>query len=254
MKDNDISVEGPPPIVVPPVRLDSLSRERLEEMADAGAEIVDCIRVLARSKDNLVSEVLHGEPDFVQWVHYPKGDVYDPASASQYYYHAHPPGERPEEHGHFHTFLRPRGMPEGVRPAPVPDYAAPDDPDDALSHLVAFSMNEYGLPIALFTTNRWVTGETWYSADDVVGMLDRFEIDLARPGSWPVNRWITAMFSLFRPQITALIGARDDAVAAWTPAEPGLSVYEDRLLEVTSQMPVSIDDQIAAVAAALERA
>lgn len=48
--------------------------------------------------------------------HYPKGDVYDAETASQYYYHAH----RPEagEHSHFHTFIRAKGIPRTAKPAP----------------------------------------------------------------------------------------------------------------------------------------
>ena len=55
---------------------------------------------------------------------------------------------------------------------------------DKISHLVAISMDKWGLPIGLFTTNRWVTAENWYEAADVVAMLDCFDIDLmpAPPG------------------------------------------------------------------------
>ena len=48
-------------------------------------------------------------------------------------------------------------------------------------------MDSTGLPIRLLSTNRWVTGEAWYRADDVCKLLDLFEIDHAQP-SWPVNR------------------------------------------------------------------
>src|SRR3546814_19755031 len=54
------------------------------------------------------------------------------------------------EHGHCHTFVRPKGMPPGVRPAPLPGFAAPADPNDALSHLVAIAMTPGGLPFRLF--------------------------------------------------------------------------------------------------------
>ena len=61
-------------------------------------------------------------------------------------------------------------------------------------------MDPTGLPIRLFSANRWVTGEAWYRADDVCKLLDLFEIDHAQP-SWPVNRWITAVLRLFHPQV-----------------------------------------------------
>lgn len=90
----------------------------------------------------------------------------------------------------------------------LPDYEQPADTNDDLSHLIAVSMYPSGLPFRLFSTNRWVTGETWYRADDVCKLINLFDIDHAQP-SWPVNRWITAMLKLFHPQIVELIRARD---------------------------------------------
>jgi Domain of unknown function (DUF6969) len=232
---------------------DALPLPMLETMAGAGDEVVECVRVLAKTGDNLVGELLRAEDKFFEWDHYPKGDVYDPETHAQYYYHAHPADDRVGEHGHFHTFLRPGGMPNGVTPAPLPDYTTPADANDALSHLVAISMDKYGLPIKLFTTNRWVTGETWYRAPDVVAMLDRFEMDLAQP-SWPVNRWLTAMVRLFRPQIASLLEERDRTLAAWQARRPKANPFEDRGLEVTSHLEISVDGQIRAVRAALKRA
>ena len=210
----------------------ALPRERLDAMARAGDDVYECHRVLANTGDNIVGELLRDVETFYEWNHYPDGDVYDPTSQAQYYYHAHPQELRGGEHGHFHTFMRPLGMPKGVAPAPVADFAPPEGENDALSHLIGISMDRYGVPIRLFTTNRWVTGETWYVATDVERMLDGFVIDHARP-SWPVNRWVSGMVCLFRPQIAALLHARDAVVAAWVEGHPDGNVYEDRDLEVT---------------------
>ncbi|MBZ0324749.1 MAG: hypothetical protein K8F57_00985, partial [Alphaproteobacteria bacterium] len=65
-----------------------LTRERLAEMAEAGAEILECYRVLAKTGDNIVGEILRGQGGFVELNHYPDGDVYDSDSGAQYYYHA----------------------------------------------------------------------------------------------------------------------------------------------------------------------
>jgi hypothetical protein len=233
--------------------LSAVADARLAEMRVAGRTVAEVERVLAKTGDTLVGDVLRGQGTFYEWDHYPAGDVYDPASHAQYYYHAHAAGERFEgEHGHFHTFLRPRGMPPGCRPVRTPAEVAAHDPDAALSHLIAISMDRMGRPFRLFTVNRWVTGETWYAADDVVRMLDRFEIDTARP-SWPVNRWIGALVRLFRPQAEALLAARDRRLAAWQAQYPDVDAYEDRRLEVTSQVDVSPSDQIAAVEAECRR-
>ncbi len=216
-------------------------------MLDAGNVVLDCQAVLAKSGDNVVNELLRDQGTFFEWEHYPKDDVFDRDTQAQYYYHAHPPGERNfPEHGHFHTFLRPKGMPAGIRPLRLPGYKPPKDRNDALSHLVAISMDTAGRPVRLFTTNRWVTGETWYTARDVIAMLDRFAIGHARP-SWPANRWISAMLRLFRPQIVALLRQRDAAIAAWKTKHPRRNVYEDRDLEVTSIVAISPEAQIAAV-------
>ena len=257
-----------------PEQLAALPRAELERMAAAGQTVLDGLRSLASIRRNLVSEVLAASDGFYEWRHYPEGDVYDPETHAQYFYHAHPLGGRAGgEHGHFHAFMRPRGMPTGVQPLMLPELAIPDSPaqpqgpvlpparqanqgenNDKLSHLVAISMDASGLPIRLFTTNRWVTGETWYRAEDVVRMLERFAITRSEPSA-PLNSWITAMFALFRPQMRALLAARDAAIMNWRRRHRGkIHVFEDRRLEVTSAMPVDLEDQVRRIDAVLKRA
>jgi hypothetical protein len=232
----------------------ALPHDDLQAMAEAAREVVTCQRVLAKTGDNIVGKILRGAGTFYEWRHYPPGDIYDAEFHAQYYYHAHPESERTtNEHGHFHTFQRPLGMPAGVKPAPLPDYRPPTGDNDALSHIVGLSMDRAGMPIRLFTTNRWVTGETWYAAEDVVRMLDGFVIDHARP-SWPVNRWITALMRLFRPQIVRLLHARDAEIRRRQAERPGANIYEDRTLEVISDAEISVEDQIARIELAVRHA
>ena len=221
-------------------------------MQQAGLEILQCYHVLQKAGLNLVGEVLRdalnrGET-FYEFNHYPDDDVYDRETHAQYYYHAH----RGEigEHGHFHTFLRPKGMPAGVAPIAYPATDPWPTGDEALSHLVAIAMDSYGYPTGLFTTNRWVTAEAWYPAAQVMQMLDRFVIDHAFP-SWPLNRWLSAMFVLFRPQMQALLTQRDASVAAWAAQHPGVDVFEDRALDIASHMVISVQDQVDRVEALL---
>ena len=234
-----------------PIDFGELPRDELEAMLEAGERVLETKRVLNNTSDNVVGELLRESTTFYEWNHYPDGDVFDPRSNSQYYYHAHPKDERPGEHGHFHTFLRPKGMPSDIAPAPVPNYQAPEGENDALSHLVAISCDKQGEPIKLFTTNRWVTGEVWYKAGDVIRMLDYFQIDHVRP-SWAVNIWVTSILILFRPQIRALIQERDHVVDSWAAENDSADVYEDRDLEVAAECAVSVEDQIAAIRAALK--
>ncbi len=226
--------------------LHSLSREELVAMAEAAREVVECHRVLTKTGDNVVGEVLPRDATFYEYDHCPPGDIYDPESHAQYYYHAHRGGE----HGHFHTFLREQGMPEGMAPVVQSEAAYFEQRTDRLCHLVAISMDRRGWPIGLFTTNRWVTTENWYAAADVCRMVARFKIDLARP-SWPTNRWVTAMVRLFRPQIETLLHQRDAKVVAWHKTHPDADVFEDRRLDLPSQVKISLNQQIRAVDAAL---
>lgn len=225
---------------------------QLQAMQRAGLEILECYRVLKKSGMNIVGEVLRdalnkGET-FYEFNHYPDDDVYDRESHAQYYYHAH----RGEvgEHGHFHAFLRPKGMPAGVAPIAYPATNLWPQGEEALSHLIAIAMDGYGYPIGLFTTNRWVTAEAWYPAEHVIQMLDHFVIDHAFP-SWPVNRWISAMFVLYRPHIETLLKQRDEIIWAWAEAHSGKDVFEDRTLDITSQMVISVEETLREVTQAI---
>ena len=232
------------------VNFADLPREQLDAMEAAGAQIQESYRLLKKASSNIVAQMLAHQGTFYELDHYPSGDVYDSETHSQFYYHAH----RAEsgEHGHFHTFVRAKGMPDGVEPIPYDGDAKRPEGKDALSHLVAISMNRPGFPIGLFTTNRWVTDETFYPADDVITMLDSFEMDHTYP-CLASNKWITAMIVLFRPQIEALLHARDRSIEQWRKKAPDTDVYEDRELEITSITKIDVPKQIASVKSALQR-
>jgi hypothetical protein len=225
------------------VWLEHLPTETLAAMLEAGRQVLEWRRILAKTGDNVVGLVLKHEGPFYVLDHYPKGDVFDPESHAQWYYHAHDKKDRPGEHGHFHTFMRGGGMPEGIEPAPLADFEPQADQHELVCHLIAVSMDRSGWPIGLFTTNRWVTGETWYAAHDVSAMLGGFEMKMDKP-SWAVNRWLTGLLRLFRPQVEVLLQQRDERVRAWEMQNPDVNTYEDRRLEVTSQLPIDVEAQV----------
>lgn len=224
--------------------LSAQTREQLEEMDTAGAAILECYRRLEKAGTNLVAQCLAHQGKFYELNHYPDGDVYDNETHSQYFYHSHRPELR--EHGHFHTFLRAKGMPKNCAPAPYDGKEARPMGQDAIAHIVAISMTRPGFPKALFTVNRWVTGETFYSANDTLAMADRFEIDHTYP-CLAVNFWITAMLRLFRPQIEALLHERDRTIAKWVKEHPDDDVFEDREFVVASIDNIDVPKQIASV-------
>ena len=204
--------------------------------------------------------------DIVEWRHYPEGEVYDPASNAQYFYHRHPrpapanpaetPGER-VEHGHFHLFLRGGGMPAGITPLLLPEFTVANAPaprqsaplkrggSDEVCHLVALAVDRRGEPIRLFTTNRWVTGETWYRADDVIAMLERFRVRGDHPSAL-LNRWVGALVQLFQPEIARLLRERDTAILEQRWRRRG-NVLEDVRLEITSSLDIDLDARLAQV-------
>jgi hypothetical protein len=242
------AVETPPELRV--------SRAEIVRMERAAAAIADCHRQLAAENRNILGEIAPATGAIEAWRHYPAGDAYDPASHAQYFYHAHPPdGRQPREKGHFHTFLRAEGMPAGVAPLVLPEAAVADaaPPPQAapvhrgsraeVSHLVAISLDAEGEPIRVFTTNRWVTGETWYRAEDVLAMLDRFTFAASAPAPL-CDRWLVAVMALFRPQIAAVLRERDLTVMAWRRRRRA-SVFEDPRLEITSSLDIDLEAQLA---------
>ncbi len=226
------------------VKFSDLPVARLRDMASAGAEIKEAFRLLDKAGANVVGQCLENQGTFYELDHYPEGDVYDDEFASQYYYHAH--REDQDEHGHFHTFLRAKAMPKSVKPVPYDGDAERPLGKDALCHFVAISMDAPGQPIGLFTTNRWVTDETFYSAEDTISLLDRFKIDHTFP-CLATNNLISAMLRLFRPQIETLLHERDEVIAKWVVDHPNEDVYEDRDLELTSHTAINVEKQVAAV-------
>jgi hypothetical protein len=234
-----------------------------EREAEAAETLRECRAVLAARGSTVIREVQGaGTAGMVDWRHYPDGEVYDPGSHAQYFYHRHPGPSRTRpaqkiEHGHFHLFLRGEGVPAGITPLVAPELAVANAPApsqsaplklggrDEVCHLVALAVDLHGEPLRLFTTNRWVTGETWYRADDVIGMLDRFRLRSERPSSL-LNRWLCALVRLFQPEIATLLKDRDRAILEQRWRWRG-NVLEDPRLEITSSIEIDLDARLAGV-------
>lgn len=185
------------------------------ERERALAEIAFCEAVLAKGGLNVLSETFAGVDQIAAWDHYPAGDVFDPASNAQWFYHCHPAEAGAVEHGHFHCFLR------------------PDGPGGPIHHLAAIGVDGQGQLLRLFTVNQWVVGDDWADAETSIALLPRFDMQMPRP-SYLVNRWLTAIFAAYHDEIVHLIRERDRVLAAHRPPE-GIATRADRDLEVTSE-------------------
>jgi len=235
-----------------------------ERETGAAATLQECRQELARHGSTILREVTADAAETPEWRRYPEGEVYDPGTHAQYFFHRHPVPARgrppqPGERGHFHLFLRAEGMPSGIAPLLVPELAvanAPVPPQsaplkrgarDEVAHLAAIAVDGRGEPIRLFMTNRWVTGETWYGADDMIRMLDRFELRTDTP-SVVLNRWLGALVRLFQPEIAVLLRNRDKAVQEWQWRWGRRGhVFEDTRLEITSSFDIDLEARLAAV-------
>jgi hypothetical protein len=180
------------------------------------AEIAFCEDILAKGGLTVLSDTFRGVTSIAAWDHYPQGDVFDPASNAQWYYHCHPAQEGSAEHGHFHCFIRPEGA------------------SGPIHHLAAIGMDANGRATRLFTVNQWVVGDDWADAETTIGLLSRFDMQMPAP-SYLVNRWLTAMFVAHDAEIASLIRQRDAVLAAHVSADGG-DARADRALEVTSEL------------------
>lgn len=203
------------------------SRNSVQRAADGLASLMEATRRLALERQGLLAEFV-GNPSIVRaWDHLPPEDAHDPRSGYRWYYHCHPREARTAgEHGHFHLFSDPQS-------------------GSAVTHLVAISVSDRGLPLGLFTTNRWVTDERWQSATRVLNLLRDFGLSSPRVLR-RVHRWLSHLLRAFEPQIRALLHARDERVAALR-ATARSDVMDDRRIAVLSRCRIDLFAQAAAL-------
>lgn len=194
-------------------------------------EAMFCERILAKTGDTVLHDTLRGVSVPTVWQHYPDGDVYDPESGAQWYYHSHADEHPDEMHGHFHCFVRPHG-----RPGPI-------------HHLVAIGVDASGQAGRLFTVNQWVVDDQALDAPQRIRLLPRFDVQVARP-NYLVNRWLTAVVALYQDEIAELIRARDACLQAHAQAT-GTDATKDRQLQVTSALRIRLRDRCTALGAAV---
>ena len=107
-------------------------------------------------------------------------------------------------------------------------------PRTAPTHLIAVSLDARGLPVGLFTVNRWVTDGHWFDAAATGLCVERFALDNVGDHDNSA-RWLTGFVRLYRPLIGDLLKRRDARLAR----RPDLALaLEDRRLEVLSAAPI----------------
>jgi len=207
---------------------DAAARER-RLMAAATSTVAAQLQDWASEQISAITVATGGSRTLVQWEHYPTDDVCEPNCGLRYYYHCHESPRATGEHGHFHVFV---------------DYAVPTRSDETrYSHLVGISVDAYGLPISLFTVNRWVTGGCWLPARELLQRAEQLLSAVAPSASKHSYRELTAFIvgltKLFAPEICALLAARDTKTAGWNEAN-----FEDRRREILTKCPISMVERL----------
>lgn len=235
----------------PEIDFSAISHDRLLAMQAAADQMITVLEEAAEQQKHILIDVVNTTaPDaFTQWQHYPPGDIHDREKGALWFYHAHSEDKaaRPwSEHGHFHLFVYTEHVREGVEPIALPPE--PDMELGGLCHLVAISFDQAGTPMRIFTTNRWVAMEWQYPADEVIRLLDYFEIENEEFAL--TSRWLMAALKLFRPQIEWSLRERDKVIEKLREKDPeGFS--EDETIEVLSSFPFDLGSQIDSIEAAL---
>ncbi len=204
--------------------LEALRRAPLRPLEAALETTLDHLQASARSGRGLLADLLGRAEAFAEWEHYPPRDALDARSGYRFYYHAHAAQQRArDEHGHFHVFAPRRAGEAGY------------------VHLFALSVDARGMPLRVFTTNRWVTAEDWQDAAWTLRALRRLDLSGARPRR--VASWLQGMACLFAPQIQAAVLERDHRIAQRARQRPLERVLEDRRSHIVSQCPVDLARQ-----------
>ncbi|MDO9192655.1 MAG: hypothetical protein Q7U12_07150 [Undibacterium sp.] len=212
----------------------------MDKMLQAAQIALDVPLRYLNSGSNMAIAALAGAKQFVLLQHYPAKDVIDLVHHTRFFYHGHScRNQHQNEHGHFHIFVY------------FPESKTALSEVENFSHLVALSLDEKGQALRWFTTNRWVTAETWRPAKELIALLPGLRLS-TNGRLAPVARWLDAMLILFRPQIESLLLERDVVLAkevnlqSQLPAKQQIkmqhehAVFDNREIDVISECPASL--------------
>lgn len=185
-------------------------------MTSAPARLLDLLDQLDR-RGITVIDLIRGRQPLEPWRLYPgEYGVFDRRSRCQFYFHVHP--DSAHEAGHFHT----------VRLFP-----------DRTAHVVAISMNTRGRPQALFTVNRWATGDADEPRERPEAFARRFHVD-ERRGPCEVVTFVNLVYRTFLAEIEGLQDLKARALADYRTTHPERDPFEDRNLEVLSRVEIDV--------------
>ncbi|MFC1664556.1 DUF6969 family protein [Pseudomonadota bacterium] len=213
-----------------PVDIEGVENAQLRRSYLAGLKIEEILEGLSKEGKSVVDVVLNNKP-FVKWEMYPwEGGILDQRNSSQYFYHSHTGYKN--EHGHFHSFYYYQRK---------------------LAHLIAIGITKKGQINKLYTFNRWSPGDHYFPAKRLKSFLPRFNVGSRNRLDARLHQLINNVHVLFQPEIEWLFDARDETFRQYREAHDGQSPYEDRSLEITSELSIDLRVKLAQLREELTR-
>jgi hypothetical protein len=204
-----------------------LTAARADTLIHEACAMATQIEVMSRAGRSVVNDILGSAAIAQPWEQYPQPMVEDAHIGVGYFYHSHGLSlSHLDERGHFHVFVR------GV--------------DAAYSHLAGIAVDVRGMPVRLFTTNRWVTDERWMTAERLLKWAKPYSHHSEGSGS-AVTLWVMHCVHLFYPQLEWLLHRRDERLDSLTTSRCSATVFKDRRIEILSECEVSFRRQIGAL-------
>lgn len=197
----------------------------------------------SKTGGNILHYTLKDSERHERMSHYPAGDRIDKKSGGQYFYHCHREDFETTEHGHFHCFLRYKYIPKRIKPLMVSDWDRYID--NPMTHLVAIGMSQQGMPIRLFSVNRWVTSEIWYDSVHTPYFIKHFQMNVNDQSYWSIlDKWVEGMLHLFLPQISWLNAQRDQIIQLHQQKNLEDNIFLNKELEELSSIQIDLQKQI----------
>ncbi len=219
-------------------KFQDVDNETLLSMHESAKNVLYWQSILAKKNDSVITEFLRGVSEVKTDQFYPEDTVEDEETGCQFYFHAH--SDRPEEYGHFHTYVMEAGLPKDIIAVAPSTFGEPSDPDRTHCHIIAIGIKKDGTIDSLFTLNHWSSQEAKYALEDLEKILDCFDITHAHP-SYPVNRWISSFIKMYKLEILELYKQRETLLYALQTSEPDITAMANENVDVTSKVSISIE-------------
>lgn len=227
--------------------LKQMDNQQIVATHNAATLSVGAWGLIVEENGSLLQNWIQGQEVLVDQ-RYPSNDIIDQRNGYQYFYHSHRHGS--QEHGHLHLFYHATksGQRRYINQNSKPWVRT------APSHLFAVGLDERGLPISIFTVNRWITEGHWFNAETVMNMVRGFDVQVNNEYSQSAL-WLTGFIGMYLPLIARLLQMRDEALsrACDQIGTPLPRLLNDQNMDVLSFLPIAWESDILSLEKEIER-